>query len=74
MQSHVDDSDAIAENSRVEAIMNRFVALDESCNKGGAHLYLGIMSTLLPRAMGGKPEVGRRHFERAIELSGGKIL
>ena len=74
IQAHGDDWDAIAEISRVEAIMNRIVALDESCKNGGAHLYLGIMSTLLPRAMGGKPEVGRRHFERAIELSGGKNL
>jgi hypothetical protein len=29
---------------------------------------------LLPPAAGGKPEKGRAHFERAIELSGGRNL
>ena len=34
-------------------------------------MYLGVFETILPPALGGRPEVGREHFERAIELSGG---
>ncbi len=34
----------------------------------------GILATLLPEAMGGKPEQGRADFERVIELSDGRNL
>jgi hypothetical protein len=37
-------------------------------------LYLGGIATLLPQALGGKPEEGRKHFDKAIEYSGGKNL
>jgi len=74
IQAHRQDWNAVAEISRVDAIMQQVVALDESFEDGGAHLYLGALATLLPPALGGKPDVGRRHFERAIVLSEGKNL
>ena len=37
-------------------------------------MYLGVIKSLLPAALGGKPEQARAHFERARELSGGKNL
>ncbi|MEA2084359.1 MAG: TRAP transporter TatT component family protein [Thermodesulfobacteriota bacterium] len=74
IQAHCDDWNAIAEISRVEAIMIRVVELDESYQDGGAHLYLGVLSTLIPAPLGGKPESGRIHFERAIEISNGRNL
>jgi len=74
IQTRVDDWGAISEISKVEAIMHRMVELDEFYQDGGAHLYLGIFSTLLPASLGGKPEVGRSHFERAMEISGNKNL
>ncbi len=74
IQAHRDDWNAIAEISRVEAIMIRIVELDESYQDGGAHLYLGILATLIPAPLGGKPECGRIHFERAIEMSNGRNL
>ena len=63
-----DDWDAIADIARAEALMQRVVALDESYREGEAHLYLGAFATLFAPALGGKPEVGRRHFERALGL------
>jgi hypothetical protein len=74
IQAHREDLNAIAEISRVEAIMERVVELDESYQDGSAHLHLGVIATLLPPALGGRPEVGRNHFERAIEISGGNNL
>jgi hypothetical protein len=74
IQAHSQDMNAIAQLSRVEAVMQRIVELDESYQDGGAHVYLGALATLLPPAIGGRPEVGRRHFERAIELSAEKNL
>jgi len=35
---------------------------------------LGILYTLRPKSLGGKPEVGRRHFESAIDFSQGRNL
>ncbi len=74
IQARSDDWNAIAELPRVEASMRRVVELDEGFDNGGAHLYLGVLSTLRPPALGGKPEEGRAHFERAIALSGGRDL
>ena len=74
LESHKEDWNAVAELSRVEAIMQRVVTLDETYKDGGAHLYLGTFATLLPKALGGKPEVGRRHFERALEISNKNLM
>ena len=43
-------------------------------DSGQAWTYLGVMNSLRPEAIGGKPAEGRRDFEKAIELSGGKNL
>jgi len=74
IQVNRDDWVAVADKARVEAMMLRVVALDDSYRRGSAHLYLGVLATLIPEALGGKPEEGRRHFERSIELSGGQDL
>jgi hypothetical protein len=74
IQAHSEDWNAIAELPRVTAIMQRIIELDETHQQGAAHLYLGISYTLLPPAMGGKPELGREHFEKAVLLSDGKNL
>jgi hypothetical protein len=74
IRSASDDWSAVADKARVDAMMRRVVALDESYEGGAAHLYLGILATLLPEAMGGHPEEGREAFERVIELSGGRHL
>jgi TRAP transporter T-component len=74
IQMHREDWNAVAEISRVEAIMKRVIELDEFYRDGGAHLYLGVLTTFLPPALGGKPDVGRNHFERALEISKDKNL
>ena len=74
IQANTDDWSAVADKARVDAMMQRVVALDENYDDGSAFLYLGILATLLPEAMGGKPEQGRVDFERVIELSDGRNL
>jgi hypothetical protein len=74
IQTHREDWDAVAEISRVEAVMQRVVELDEFYQDGAAHLYLGVLATFIPPALGGKPDVGRQHFERALEISKNKNL
>lgn len=74
LQAHSDDWEAIAQLPKAKLMLERVVQLDESFEQGAAHLYLGGIATLLPPAMGGKPEIGKQHFERAIELSNGTNL
>ena len=74
IQTHREDWDAVAEIPRVESIMARVVELDEAYQDGAAHLYLGVLATLLPPALGGKPDVAKQHFERALEISKDKNL
>ncbi len=56
VQANSEDWNAIAELPRIEAAMQRVVALDESYERGAAHVYLGILATLRPAALGGRPE------------------
>ena len=74
IQQRSGDWNAIAEIPKVEAMLQRVVTLDESYRGGEAHLYLGILKSLLPPSMGGRPADGERHFKRALELSKGKNL
>ena len=41
---------------------------------GAVNMYLGILNSLRPPALGGKPEVGRGYFETALELTGRRDL
>jgi hypothetical protein len=68
------DWSAVAELPWVDAALERALALDESYEHGALHGYLGILNALRPPALGGKPEVSKAHFERAIELSEGRDL
>ena len=72
--SNKSDWSAVADKARVDFMMQRVIELDESYDDGAAYLYLGVLATILPEAMGGKPEEGREAFERVIELSGGRNL
>lgn len=74
IQTHSDDFNAVADLPRVEAIMQRVLALDETYQGGAAHLYMAVIATSIPPALGGRPELGTRHFEKAIALSEGHNL
>ncbi len=74
IQTHSDDWNATAELPQLTAAMQRVVALDDGYNYGNAHVYLGVLDTLRPAALGGKPEEGRSNFKQAIALSGGHNL
>jgi len=74
IQINADDWNAIADLSKVVVTMEQVQKLDDTHDNGGVHLYLGVLASLIPPALGGKPEVARMHFERAIELSKGQNL
>jgi hypothetical protein len=74
IQAHSDDWLAITGLAKVEALLKKVVELNDNYENGSAHLYLGGIATLLPPALGGKPDEGRVHFDKAIEYSAGKNL
>ena len=74
VQANAGDWNAVASLSKIEALFERCLEIDESHDNGGAHVYLGVIKSLLPAAVGGKPEAARAHFERAIEISEGRNL
>jgi TRAP transporter T-component len=74
IQGHKSDWNAIAQLAQVKAIMQHIIQVDEHYENGSAHLYLGVMSSLLPTAMGGNAPDAKLHFEKAIALSEGKNL
>jgi len=74
VQANSDDWRAVAEIPKITSLMERIVSLDDAYERGGPHLYLGVLATQRPATLGGQPERGRAHFERAIELSEGRDL
>ncbi len=74
IQAHSDNWEALADLPKVEHILQRVITLDPGHDRGRAQLYLGVMHTQLPPAMGGRPEVGKAYFERAIQYSNQRDL
>ncbi|OGQ87484.1 MAG: hypothetical protein A2512_01150 [Deltaproteobacteria bacterium RIFOXYD12_FULL_56_24] len=65
---------AVADLPKVEQLMLRVLALDETFYHGGAHLFLGVYYGSLPVMLGGRPEVSRTHFERALAIGERRFL
>ena len=74
LQANSDDWAVIAELSRARLLMEKVLALDETWGHGGPHLYMGGMETLLPASLGGKPEKGRAHFEKAMAINDAYLM
>ena len=55
----------------VRALVRRTLELDQTFEKGSVHEVMMALESL-PAAMGGSADRARRHFERAVELSGGQ--
>ena len=69
------DFNALAKLPNAEVALTRVIELDDSDEySASTSMYLGVLNTLRPESLGGRPEVGREWFERGIELSGGRDL
>jgi hypothetical protein len=74
IQAHVEAWGAIADLPKAEAMLQWVVARDPAYDRGRAQLYLGVIGSQVPPTLGGRPEVGRHHFEAAIAFSHGRDL
>lgn len=72
IKANSDDFVAVAELPRAQMLLERVLVL--APDDADAHLYMGILETVRPPALGGRPEEGRKHFERAIDLGQGRDL
>jgi hypothetical protein len=72
--ARTDDWGALADLPKVELLLERIISKTPGYDQGRAQLYLAVMRSQLPPALGGKPETGRYHFEQAIAYSEGRDL
>jgi predicted anti-sigma-YlaC factor YlaD len=66
------DAAMLARLPEVEALIDRALALDERWNDGAIHEFQVIYASTRPGAGGFDATRLRKHFERAVELSGGR--
>ena len=74
LQANSEDWGAIADLPKIEVLLGHVVDSDPAHARGMPQVYLGVLNSLRPEALGGKPEAGRKHFEAAIEMSRGRNL
>jgi TRAP transporter T-component len=74
IRTHGADWTAIAALPRIEYVLHHLLSTADVKRAGAVNLYLGILNTLRPEALGGKPDQGKAFFEHAIELTQGKDL
>lgn len=72
IQVNSGDWNAIADLPKLQALLEYLVGIDPHYDNGGAYLYLGVVNSIRPASLGGKPEDGKKYFEKALEFSGGK--
>lgn len=69
LKQHADDWNELAKLPQLEALIGYLLHHVEGQKSPQLHTYLAILQTLRPAMYGGKPEEGRRNFERAMELA-----
>jgi len=74
IQANTSDWNAIAQVGKVKTLMSWVAAYDEGYDNATVQVYLGVLESQLPPSVGGKPEIGQAHFEKAIELTDGQHL
>jgi hypothetical protein len=74
IQANTSDWNAIAQIGKVKTLMQWVAGYDEGYDNATVQVYLGVLESQLPPSVGGKPEIGQAHFEKAIELTDGQHL
>jgi hypothetical protein len=69
-----DDIEMVAFLPKALAMFERVAQLDGNFYNGGAHMALGMLYSARGEAVGGDPERGKKAFDAAIAVTGGKFL
>jgi hypothetical protein len=68
------EPDAIASIPTTNALMDWVMEREPRFFYGGPFLYYGVYYASFPPALGGKPELAKESFDRALEAAQGKFL
>jgi len=74
IRAHSADYIALADLPKIEVALKHLLDLGAADDEASVNMYLGILNTLRPPALGGQPEVGRGYFEAALRLAGDRDL
>jgi len=70
----LNNTDAIGDLPRAEALMSFVAKNDSAFYYGGAHLFLGTLYGSRPKMLGGDPAIAKDHFEAALRINRGRFL
>jgi len=71
---HNRNSTGLMQLPRATALMQRVIELDDTFYHGGAHMYFGVYYGGRAPMFGGNFKKSEDHFDRAREITGGKLL
>lgn len=74
IEMNLDDPARLADLGKAAALMRRVIELDEGYFHGGAHLFFGVYFGGRSTLLGGDFALSARHFDRAREITHGKLL
>jgi len=74
IRAHSADFGALTGLPKAELALSHLLEIGAGENAGSVNMYLGILNTLRPPALGGKPELAREYFETALVLTGERDL
>lgn len=74
IQANQTDWNAIAQLAQVKNIMKWVISVKDDYKKGEPYLYSAVLESLVPPALGGKPDLAKANFEKALVLSNNKNL
>lgn len=74
IQANKADWNAIAQLAQVKFIIKHVITSQDDYKGGEAYLYSAVLESLIPPALGGKPDIAKAHFKKALQLSDNKNL
>ena len=74
IEANSDDWLVIAQLGLAESILKQVVSIEPGYEKGTALLYLGVMGSILPPSLGGKPDIAQAYFEAALAAGNNENL
>ena len=74
LNAHSSDMNSLAELPQVEALFEHYMDISGDSVNVSVYSFMGTLLTLMPPALGGKPERAREYFEKAIAVTDGKDL
>lgn len=69
-----DDWNVTAKIPHIKYLFEKVIEKNRNWQNGAPYMYLGVLNSLMPANLGGKPEIGENYFIEAEKVSQGKNL